>query len=430
MSQSIRRGLMPTLADVPDPAEASDPIGVLPLILGGDVRIEAPIERDVFADPGLVMAMTGVWVALSWLSSLLLPPLVAAGLGVAGVGACAAYALYHLVYVPWRDGPRPLRRAIRAAERAIHPRVAHVEAPIEPMLPARGLALPLAPAPARRPFDPLDPEDRARAAVLFTCRVADGLALDGGLHITLLQLRRQPARDRARRIADWVEIWRWMSRLDDPRAAWLGAMALAEDRRWTRALAALDGLRAHGEPPWTADLHRAIAEAGPTAARAAAAVHRADPAALDALLDAKSDHDPAARATLVQARLRLDDPPIERWLHAAEWGAALITVEAQRLSAAHWQRLTAHPAPGVALIAAERALSRGSGALAAARAALDRDDVRAAMGDDPPAAWLAAIELLIIRVGLDGDRRDRARIDRWSDVPGLEATAATAREAL
>ncbi len=413
---------VPAVADLVDPAESLDPIGQLPPRPVGAPRSAADEASRArggriaarFGMLALIVAFfVGSWLAISLLVALPgpLPGIVLLALFLIG-GLYTAWA-------GWRDGPHPIADALRARAPDIDvmPTARTFD---DPRFEAStGLVIGVRPGPDARPFDPRDPEDQHMAATLYRCRLADGLALDDGLRVDLPRVGHDPRRPKDAQLTEWIAVWRWLQGRSDPRAAWLGAMALAEQGSPGRALRALEAL---GDAPWLDALLEHMTSQGAFGARAAVALYGDDAGPLDALIAQQLDAAPALLLELLRARLRRPAPPIERWLETPALGPALVALDASRLTAAQWLRLVEHPTPAVAAAAATRALNHDVAcALRAARTLLARPDLRAAVRDDADAA--SAVELMLIRLGIDGDASDLVRVGAWLEIRPLRRAA-------
>lgn len=435
----------PTHADawvLADPANVVDAMGLLPL------HPDPASARPVTPESGKrILRLAGLTVvaAVPFFTLLLLFP------GPTALGLLAV-VIGSSVYGHWRRGVGPLKRAIRDHDPAVELR--RVERPLEGYAPLVGVHLPLTPGAERRPFDPADPDDLTLAHTLRRCRILDGLVFEHGLRIEQAPLGRHPQRPLETRVREWLEIRRWLDGKRDPQAAWLGAIALTEDRMWRRAEQALSIL---GERPWSDALHGAML-AGRLPAVIAALTHRADVDGLDGLIERVAARDLDLQLGWLQARLRFDDPPLARLVDDTRWGAALVATRPEGLDDGQWLALVRHPEIVVAATAALAAPDAPADrARTMARALLDRDDIAAAADESPRTAvafartlartlaertdlalpWSAhqspitqAAAAMLARLGATGDVDDLRRVGRWLQIGPLRREARRALDDL
>ncbi len=280
--------------------------------------------------------------------------------------------------------------------------------------------------PAPTPFDPADAAQREAMDALWRARIWDAIHLEpGGAHdprsgATLVGdpdggRGQRPIRVRLEAI---LRVVAFLDARPDPRSAWLAAMAGAETVRWTRAREALEQL-ADVDPDTRDRLVAWLADHGPAPARAAAAMAEGDVARMDALIAAPDGLPYAARGDLMRARWMAAPAPdlLERWCADPELSIWLAGLDLPDAGLDHWLRLANHPEPEVAARGIERALRVPDAAIPAARALLDRDDLRRrfeALGDRHVGAIRAALDHL----GHVGAVEDLRRLGRWGGVSG------------
>lgn len=291
------------------------------------------------------------------------------------------------------------------------------------------LRMEIAPQLQTTPFDPTDPEHLEAAERIRRCRLRDGAALATEGEIPTLRINldalselQAPLNDR---LEDWLPTLRFLGARDDPRAAWLAAIACTESTRWQRAEKALTLLAR--DDRW-APLHARVldwlTERGPRAARTAAALARVDMAGIERLLDGvEADEPPETAAALMQTRWRLRPDPaaLARWASQPALLPVLAALPLKETGSDHWRGLVADTPLAVAVVACRTALDMGPpAALPAARALLDRADARARMPDKDvvSAREIEAVGAAIEHLGRAGESEDLRRLGRWSAIPG------------
>lgn len=412
----------PTADDFPDPRTLTAPIGPLVQVrpdAGGAGR-ELGGWLIFLLFTAVVMAGQGSFETLWGLAREwgLLPLLTALAVLAAGRSA-------------WRhfvSGAEAWRRRLAAATPPLKASKVALSfgAPGVHDTPGLDIALPGA-ATAPSPFDPADPAHRAAADRIHRLRTLDGLDLteDERLRVLLPVLDRVVERTREQRLDDWAAVAAWLADRSDRRRAWIGAMALAEDRRSapaTEALALLD------DAPWLDALTAAMLADGARPAAIAAAWHTGDGAALDRLIErADAFTEIAVLTEMLDLRAQLPDPPLDRWLADADLGPALVGLVAERLPPADWRRLVDHPQPAVAVRAVDRVLPT-SLARSAARALLARADVRAGIAAN--GQWVPIVQRALRALSIEGDLSDLRRMGAWLGVTAVTGQVRPLMDAL